>query len=152
MQRTTSTIADVLPSLIIMISKWSRMIVSNKYKNLCKNLILAFKHKFKYELDSPIYCVAALFNVSKLKMCQGRSDCADMRRKGIDNIVRVAEIFNSLKEDLSSSSSVRVPNSSSASTTSSTSTAVDSLNGILEDDDYRDPIEIGDKLLFIKLV
>ena len=55
-------------------------------------------------------------------------------------------MFNSLKEDLSSSSSVRVPTSKSAST------ALDSLNGMLEDDDYRDPVEIGDKSILISLL
>jgi len=45
MQKTRSTIADVLPTLIIMISKWTRMNVVGKNKLLCNNLTEAFQYK-----------------------------------------------------------------------------------------------------------
>ena len=49
MQKSKSSIADVLPALNIMLSKWNRMQVTGVYRQLCDNLIAAFKHKFKDE-------------------------------------------------------------------------------------------------------
>ena len=141
MQRTTSTIADVLPALKIMISKWSRMIVPTKYQDLCHNLILAFKHKFKHELNCPIYHVAALLNVSKLKAWQTRLDCVEMRRKAIDNLVVVAKEFRKEK----SGAEIRVESVSALASRSSS--MADSLNGLLQDDDYQDTTLIGKKII-----
>jgi hypothetical protein len=71
MQRTSSTIADVLPALTICISKLARMKnLSIRYLRLCDNLVKFYKHKFNYEINSPIYNVAALFNVAKHKDTQ----------------------------------------------------------------------------------
>ena len=71
---------------MIMILKWMRMDVPHKYMQLTNNLIKAFKHKFKFEINSPIYCVASLFNVSKLHQRQFRSDCDSLRKMAIENI------------------------------------------------------------------
>jgi len=68
MKRTTSTIADVVPNVIMMLSKWNRMEVGGNYRLLCDSLNNAFKHKFNYELNSPVYAVASLFNISKLRV------------------------------------------------------------------------------------
>jgi hypothetical protein len=57
MQKTESTIGDVVPSLMIIISKWRRFAVGAPYASLCKLLIKSFEHKFNYELNSDIYKV-----------------------------------------------------------------------------------------------
>jgi hypothetical protein len=66
MQRTKSTISDVIPSLKIMISKWKRMNVSGVYRNLCNLLISAFEYKFQYEVNSNVYHVATVLDSSML--------------------------------------------------------------------------------------
>ena len=146
MQRTTSTIADVLPALAIMTSKWSRMIVPSQYKQLCKNLILAFNKKFKYELESPIYCVASLLNVSKLHKWQTRSDCTYIRRTAIDNLVTVAKQFLSKKYPNINSEPVETETDLSQA-----SSEEDSLNGLFEDDTYNDPATIGNEIESVRL-
>ena len=144
MQKTKSSIGDVLPSLNMMISRWTRMDVPAKYRILCNNLISAFKQKFSYEIDSPIYCVASLLNVSKLNMWQKRSDCAHVRKNGIENLTTVARTFlfkSKTLPDLSSSLSKNISNSSS----------IDSLNAMLKDDDYCSENEIGILILDLDL-
>ena len=66
MQRTTSTIADVVPNVLMMLSKWNRMEVGGNCSLLCDSLTNAFKHKFNYELNSPVYAVASLFNIKRV--------------------------------------------------------------------------------------
>ena len=78
---------------MIMISKWMRIDVPHKYMQLTNNLIKAFKHKFKFEINSPIYCVASLFNVSKLHQRQFRSDCDSLRKMAIENITMQKYLF-----------------------------------------------------------
>ena len=75
MQKTKFTIADVLPTLYIMLSKWKRMEMTGNYKSLCNNLIFSFKQKFKNEIESSVYTVASLFNVSKLHAWISGPDC-----------------------------------------------------------------------------
>ena len=130
MQRKTSTIADVLPSLMMILTKWARMVVPFKYKNLCINLIKAFRHKFEFELNSPIYHVAALFNVSKFFSWQHRPDCKEIFDEGVKNIVAVVEEFCKRKDSA-------LPNSVSTESCVSGS-LIDSLDGMFADDDYRD--------------
>ena len=106
------------------------MIVPTKYEILCKILIKAFRHKFNHEKKCPIYNVAALLNVAKLDKGYGRSDCTEMRRKGIDSLLKVAEQFN-LKNIAAT-----ISNSQQDTMTSSAiPSVVDSMEGILEDDD-----------------
>jgi len=54
MQKNFATISDVLPSLMIMLSKWERMILEDEDKQFCYYLIAAFKFKFQFELNSNI--------------------------------------------------------------------------------------------------
>ena len=127
MQRTSSSIADVLPSLIIMMTRWSKIVVPEKYKKLCSNLIAAFKHKFKYELASPIYSVATLLNVSELSGWFDGTDCKEIRRSAVDNMVKVATEFLYKKNEILDSQEV----------ISSQASSVDSMNCFLRDDDCR---------------
>jgi len=96
MQYTKSSIAVVVPNVLTLISKWERMKVTNTYRRLCDLLILGFKRKFDYELNSPIYSVASLFNVSNWSAWLNRSYCVKMRKQAFDSIVQVAISF--LKE------------------------------------------------------
>ena len=54
MQRTNSTIADVLPTLNFTLSKWNSMKLIGNYRDLCTYLIGAFRHKFKDEINSSV--------------------------------------------------------------------------------------------------
>ena len=73
----------MVPNLLIMISKWNRMELTGVYKNICNLLIAAFKHKFAYEMNSTVYSVASLINVSKLSAWLSRNDCIQFRQLGI---------------------------------------------------------------------
>jgi hypothetical protein len=75
--------------LNIIISRWKRFDVPQSYRQLCFALIQAFEHKFDYEINSSIYTVAALFNVSKLHTWYNRTDCENIRTKAIGNIIDV---------------------------------------------------------------
>ena len=145
MQRTNSSICDLLPTLTIMLSKWSRMKVPDKYRNLCKNLIIAFKHKFKEEMNSPIYAVAALINTAKLRKWQTRSDCAYFRSRAIASLTTVAKSFLITQKDTQQDHPV-IPRTISAAS------SIDSMNGLLDDDNYVSETEIGKKLMFYFLV
>ena len=102
MQQSLSTIADVIPSLIIMISKWKRMEVSGVYKQLLNNLIESFRFTFMYELASPIYQVASILNTAKLHHWYKRQDCEQQRKCGLDKMNEVFIRFakhNTTSED-----------------------------------------------------
>ena len=60
MQKSESTIGEIIPALLIMLSKWRRFRVGQPYRRLCDLLIKAFSRKFEYELGSTIYKVLIL--------------------------------------------------------------------------------------------
>ncbi|CAF0852115.1 unnamed protein product [Brachionus calyciflorus] len=128
MQKSKSTIADILPALNIILSKWNRMNVEGNYRVLCNNLINAFKHKFKYELNPSIYKVASLLNISKLKRWIQRPDCSDLRSDCLRDLCLVA--INFLKVEKSKNSC------SNFDTTLSSSSTCDSISGMYKDDEY----------------
>ena len=96
-------------------------------------------------MDCPIYNVAALLNVAKLDKWQKRADCVEMRRKGIDNLVMVAQEFI-LKKGVKPPNAVQDSISNSFASVSASASLVDSMDGMLENDDYQDPAQIGDIL------
>ena len=100
MQKTSSTIGDVLPMLNVIISRWKRFDVPQSYRQLCFALIQAFEHKFDYEINSSIYAVAALFNVSKLHTWYNRTDCENIRTKAIGNMIDVNALKKGLRSQL----------------------------------------------------
>ena len=111
---------------------------------MCLNLITSFKHKFKWEIDSPIYNVANLLNVSKLLIWIDRVDCKEVKRIAIDNLIEVATSFLKEKTQTSSNSSTttlptQASTSAACSHTNRYSTgSEDSLYGMQKDDDYCD--------------
>ena len=130
MQKDKSSIADVLPSLEIMISKWSRMELAGEYKILVDNLIAAFRHKFSYEVKSDINAVATLLNISKLKIWYKRPDCLYIKKTACTKILEVQTIFDKTVQELP------VSNANATNSLSSDSDD-DSLAGFLEDDNYQ---------------
>ncbi|CAF0789124.1 unnamed protein product [Brachionus calyciflorus] len=153
-KKSKSTTADIFPTLNIILSKWNRMNVEGNYRVLCNNLISAFKHKFKDELNSSIYKVASLLNISKLKTWIQRPDCSDFRSDGLRDLCLVA--INFLKVEKSKNSC------SNFDTTLSSSSNCDSISGMYKDDDYLSESETvseinvleleKEKLFFIKNV
>ncbi|RNA27693.1 zinc finger BED domain-containing 4-like [Brachionus plicatilis] len=123
MQKNKSSIGDVLPALFIMISKWSRMELTGNYRNLADCLISAFRHKFKDEIDSSVYCVASLLNVSKIKIWINRPDCVEIKRKALDNLIQVA-----------------------LNQTASSVSTFDSITALERDDDYLYEIEVNKEI------
>ena len=93
MQRNPSTIAEVIPALKIMISKWNRFNVTGSYKKLCSYLVKAFEHKFDYELKSDVYQVSALLNTSMLHTWHDRPDCKEIITNAFDKIDSVLKQF-----------------------------------------------------------
>ena len=113
------------------------MDVPNIFQGLIDNLIKAFLHKFKFEINSHIYCVAALFHFSKLSKWQTRSDCSVLRKKALDNITNVAKSFLN-KKNKSQENQETIINK-----TISTTSSFDSINGLIEDDYNLNESEIG---------
>jgi hypothetical protein len=66
MQRTQATIADVIPSLILLISNWKSMQLDGSASLLRDYLVAHFENKFKFELKSDVYMVASIFDTSNL--------------------------------------------------------------------------------------
>ena len=130
---STTILSDVFEK--VMISKWDRMHVPPKFRALCTNLINAFNHKFNYEINSPVYQVACLLNVKKLKIWFDREDCQVLKRNGIDKMIDVANNFLSSKHKRSQSFASDISN------TPSTQSSIDSMIGMLEDNDYLDKNE-----------
>ena len=142
MQYSTYSICEVLPYLHIIMSKWERMTVKSQYQPLCRNLIKAFKHKFDYEINSSVYHVAALFQVSKLKQWFNRADCADLRLKAIKEHTSVAMHF--LKSSLETPESSNRDNEASSSQSSRESNI-----GFIDDCEYTNQHEIGDLIIYL---
>ena len=130
MQFTRTDISYVVPSVMIVVSKWKRMEVTNTYRKLCDLLIVSFMRKFKYELESAVYGVASLLNVGKLHEWLKRSDCIQFRKFAIDNIAAVATSF------LDKKNQENLNTSTTTTTTVSNSRSCNSLSGFLREDNY----------------
>jgi hypothetical protein len=94
MQKDKSSIAEELPSLEIMLSKWTRMDLFGEYNVLRNNIISAFEHKFSYEIKSNIFNVASLLNISKLKLWYNRKDCLSIRQSAHLYLIQVRNLFD----------------------------------------------------------
>lgn len=57
LQKTSSTIADIIPSVQGMIRSWKTFVLSGDPKRLCRLLIITTENKFKEELESNIHKV-----------------------------------------------------------------------------------------------
>ena len=67
-QRNKSHIGDVLPGLLLLIEQYKSLGKKRGAGIFCSTFIKYLKKKFHYELNSPIYAIAALLNVSSLHM------------------------------------------------------------------------------------
>jgi hypothetical protein len=130
MQFTKQTIGHVVPVVLNLISQWNRMTVTNTYRKLCDLLIIGFQRKFAHEINSPVYAVASLFVVSKLKCWLKRTDSLEFRDLGAKNITQVAMSF------LAKKNKVNLDSSLSTNPTLSASSSCQSLAGFLKDDNY----------------
>lgn len=108
-----------------------------QYQPLCRNLIKAFKHKFDYEINSSVYHVAALFQVSRLKQWFNRADCTDLRWKAIKELTSIVMHF--LKRSLETLESRNRDNEASSSQSSR-----ESKIGFIDDCEYTNQNELGD--------
>jgi hypothetical protein len=93
MQKNNSSIADVIPALKIMFSRWNRLQVFGNAKAFCTSLINWHKKKFTYELNSDVYKTASLLNTSKLPLWYQRDDCSNTLESSANSLVDVAHHF-----------------------------------------------------------
>jgi len=56
-QSNSGSIADVVPNILNLLNELKRLKKTTKHHDLCVSLINQIKHRFKYELNSPIYRV-----------------------------------------------------------------------------------------------
>ena len=56
-QSNSGSIADVVPNILNLLNELERLKKTTKHHDLCVSLINQIKHRFKYELNSPIYRV-----------------------------------------------------------------------------------------------
>jgi hypothetical protein len=66
MQKNASSIGNVNVSLILMFDERDTMVLNGEQTRLCELLINAHKKKFQFELNSNVYKVASILNVSDL--------------------------------------------------------------------------------------
>ena len=146
MQKDKSSIADVLPSLEIMLSKWAGMELYGEYNVLRNHLIAAFKHKFSYEIKSSIYSVAAfkylqLLNISKFNIWYDRKDCLYIRKCANLNLLRIREFF-----DKKNVTQQQTTTQNSNVTNANDSDSNDSLAAFLKDDNHQSNSEIESEI------
>ena len=67
LQLDLSSICDVVPSLVNLMTYWETLVVPEEPKNLCYKLIAIMKIKFKYELTSCCYKAAPLLKIANIK-------------------------------------------------------------------------------------
>ena len=72
-QKSKSSIGDVIPALLVTISKWEKMKLGGNLSLLVNYIIQEFKRKFDFELNSEIYNAAAILETSKLHHWHQRS-------------------------------------------------------------------------------
>ena len=66
-QRNSTTIAQTIPSIKILILKYQKLAKDRKKSQFCLSLIKNLEKKFEYELDSNTYAVASLLDVGNIK-------------------------------------------------------------------------------------
>jgi hypothetical protein len=63
LQKTSSTISDILPSILALGSMWEKMELEGDPKRLCRMLVLSLNNKFKSERESNIVKVYYCFKI-----------------------------------------------------------------------------------------
>ena len=69
------------------------MVTTSGSKAFCILLIKAIEKKFDYELNSPVYLVAALFNTKALHLWTTRSFANEDDKKALRSLIEVAVEF-----------------------------------------------------------
>jgi hypothetical protein len=67
LQLDSSSICDVVPSLVNLMTYWDTLVVPEEPKALCYKLLAIIKIKFKYELSSPCYKAAPILKIASVK-------------------------------------------------------------------------------------
>ena len=57
LQGSRSSICDVVPGVLHLKNKWSKLVVDDQARELCYFLVHFIQEKFEYELTSPVYLV-----------------------------------------------------------------------------------------------
>jgi hypothetical protein len=133
MQRSTTTIGEVVPTLLFSMSVWKKLAVKPSFKTLCNTMITCFKDKFKFELESDYYAAAALLNTSSLQVWANKTWGRDYAAKAYECLIGVVEDFSKMKLARASE-----PNSQAPATNLTTDESSD------DDDDDDDDDGDGD--------
>ncbi|CAF1015831.1 unnamed protein product, partial [Brachionus calyciflorus] len=96
-QKADWHIGDVIPGLICIFDSLDESTELGEKKQLILNLKNEIKVRFKFELESKIYLLAAIFNVSKLNFWYGSEDYNELSNKAVNEFVETAFFLLDLK-------------------------------------------------------
>ena len=95
-QRSDSTIADVIPMLLLTIHSFLERLdleMEDDAKKFVENLIFHLKRKFQPELNSGVYYSAAILNVSKLSAWINRTFSSEYVKKSFKTLPNTVAMF-----------------------------------------------------------
>ena len=93
-QRNKSHIGDVLPGLLLLIEQYKSLGKKRGAGIFCSTFIKYLKKKFHYELNAPIYAIAALLNVSSLHMKYKKPFGKDYIKQAFDNLLDFSHLID----------------------------------------------------------
>jgi hypothetical protein len=86
-QKTSSTIADVIPSLVTIISQLRKLKLQGEPSRFRYLLIGYLRMKFKNELNSNIYPLASLLDIGKTHLWARKASNYEYVNKGLDGLI-----------------------------------------------------------------
>ncbi|RNA28431.1 hypothetical protein BpHYR1_011081 [Brachionus plicatilis] len=85
-QNSFSSISHLIPSLKRIFFSWENMDLEHEFERLAILLVVCFKEKFKYELESEIYQAATVLNLALVKSWIEEEFCQNLVRKGLHSL------------------------------------------------------------------
>jgi hypothetical protein len=130
-QRNSTTIAQTIPSIKILILKYQKLAQDGKKSQFCLSLIKNLEKKFEYELNSNTYAVASLLDVGKIKDWTTKSFANDLKIKAFNFLGEVADEMLINRVD-----NVEVQEQEPTTSSVTTSSASTELNKLTADESF----------------